>query len=796
MSAAGAAGAVVAGGDAASAWAGRTEDGTGAADSGLRLWYPDPAADWLEALPIGNGRLGAMVFGGTDREQLQLNEDTVWAGGPYDQANPEGLSHLEEIRRRVFAEYWAGAQELIDAEFMGIPRGQLMYQTVGSLRLTFPSGGAVSEYRRDLDLETAVASVRYRRDGVAHSREVFASHPDQVIVMRLTVDQPGALSFTAAFDSPQEVTASSPDPLTIGIDGTTQTREGITGRVRFRSLLRVRATGGTVSSADGILTVSGADTVVLFISIGTSHNSWQDASGDHAARAVGPLRSVANQEYQELEERHIADYRRLFRRTALDLGTTAAAALPTDERVVNFATTDDPALVALYFQYGRYLLISSSRPGTQPANLQGIWNDSLSPPWDSKYTININTQMNYWPAAPTNLLECWEPIFALLADLSVSGARTARTQYGAKGWVTHHNTDLWRGTAPVDAAFYGMWQTGGAWLTTSIWQHYLFTGDKDRFRERYPILKDCVRFFLDTLVRDPDSGHLVTCPSNSPEHAHHGDPDQSVCAGPTMDNQILRDLFDALDKASTELGVDADLRRQVRAARDQLPPMRIGAQGQVQEWQKDWDAISPDQHHRHISHLYGLHPSNQITKRGTPELYDAALVTLAQRGDDGTGWSLAWKINFWARLEDGARSHKLLTDQLTTTHTAPNLFDLHPPFQIDGNFGATSGISEWLLHSHSEELHLLPALPPRIPEGRVTGLLARGGFEVDITWAGGTLDTALIRSRTGTRATVRTTVPVTVTAHGRPVATSCPHSGVYVFDTRPRTTYRLHATRR
>ncbi|WP_431946888.1 glycoside hydrolase family 95 protein [Actinacidiphila sp. bgisy167] len=757
--------------------------------SALTLWYDKPAGQWLEALPLGNGRLGAMVFGGVDTEQLQLNEDTLWAGGPYEPANPRGLAALPEIRRRVFAGEWSAAQSLIDSSFMGTPVGELMYQTVGNLRLTVPGAGEVTGYRRELNLDTAVATTTYARGGVTYRREVFASHPDQVIVVRLTADTRGSLSFTAAFDSPQQVRTDSPDPMTVGLEGTGQTREGVTGQVRFRALVRAHTEGGTVSSANGTLTVNGADAVTLLVSVGTSYNDYQDASGDHRARAEGPLNAAGGTPYGRLRSRHVADHRALFRRVTLDLGTTEAAGAPTDRRVAAFAQGDDPQLVALHYQYGRYLLIASSRPGTQPANLQGIWNDQLSPPWDSKYTININTEMNYWPAPSTNLLECWEPIFALLDDLAEAGQKTARVQYGADGWVAHHNTDAWRGTAPVDGAFWGMWPTGGAWLATSVWEHYRFTGDREALRRRLPVVEGAVRFFLDSLVPDPGTGHLVTCPSVSPENAHHGG--VSVCAGPTMDNQILRDLFDGYLAACDALGDTSPYADLVRAARAQLPPMKIGALGQLQEWQDDWDAGAPERQHRHVSHLYGLHPSNQITKRGTPDLFQAALKTLELRGDAGTGWSLAWKINFWARAEDGARSYKLLGDLLTPGRTAPNLFDLHPPFQIDGNFGATAGVTEWLLQSHTDEVHLLPALPPQLPDGRVTGLLARGGLTVDLTWRDGTLSQARLTARHGGTVRLRTAAPVDVHPtgpHGR-VAVERPESTVVVFEAAARGDY-------
>ncbi|MEN3541328.1 glycoside hydrolase N-terminal domain-containing protein, partial [Microbispora sp. ZYX-F-249] len=623
----------------------------------LALWYDESAGtEWLRALPIGNGRLGAMVFGNVDTERLQLNEDTIWAGGPYDQSNTRGAGALGQIRQLVFQNQWSQAQSLIDQNMLGNPSAQLAYQTVGNLRLTFGSNSGVSEYNRFLDLTTATTTVSYLQNGVRYTREVLASAPDQVIAVRLTADRAGSITFSATFDSPQRTTRSSPDGTTVALDGVSGDQRGLSGKVRFLALARAVADGGTVSSSGGTLQVRGANSVTVLISIGSSYVNYKDVSGDYQGIARRHLDAAQGRTYDDLRSRHVADYQALFGRTTLDLGRTAAADQPTDVRIAQHASTNDPQLSVLLFQFGRYLLISSSRPGTQPANLQGIWNDSLSPSWDSKYTLNANLPMNYWPADTTNLAECYEPVFRMINDLTVTGARTARVQYNAGGWVTHHNTDGWRGSSVVDGALWGMWQTGGAWLSTMIWDHYQFTGDVEFLRQYYPAMKGAAQFFLETLVREPSLGYLVTNPSNSPELPHHSG--VSVCAGPTMDNQILRDLFNGCAKASQVLNVDADFRTQVLTARDKLPPMKVGSRGNIQEWLYDWVETEPN--HRHISHLYGLHPSNQITKRGTPSLYTAARRTLELRGDDGTGWSLAWKINYWARMEEGDKARSLI----------------------------------------------------------------------------------------------------------------------------------------
>lgn len=721
--------------------------------SPLRLWYRQPAKAWTEALPVGSGKLGAMVFGGAAAERLQLNEDTLWAGGPYEPINPEAGAALPEIRRLIDAGQYAKAAQIADAKFVGLPKQQMSYQTIGDLKLDFPGLAEPVGYVRELDLDGAIATTRFTAGDVAHVREVIGSAPDGVIAMRLSANRRGAISLDLSFASPlKSKPVATVDGRSLVLAGSNDTQQGITAKLKFECRVDVRAKGGRVNGQGDILSIRDADEVVLLIAAATSYRRYDDVSGDPTALNKATLAKLSTKPWAKILADHQADHRALFRRVDVDFGRTRAELLPTDERIKASPTTDDPSLAALYFQYGRYLLIACSRPGSQAANLQGVWNDKPSAPWGSKYTININTEMNYWPAEPTGLPETVEPLIALVKDLSETGARTAKAMYDARGWVAHHNTDLWRATAPVDGAPWGVWPTGGAWLCKHLWDHYDYGRDPAYLARVYPLMKGSARFFLDTLVVDPKFGVLVTNPSLSPENDHgHG---ASIVAGPTMDQAIIRDLFDNCLRAEAVLGADKAFVAELKAARDKLAPYKIGKDGQLQEWQEDWDADAPDIHHRHVSHLYGLFPSDQISIDTTPELAAAAKQTLVTRGDLSTGWAIAWRLNLWARLGEGDHAHGILRLLLGPERTYPNMFDAHPPFQIDGNFGGVSGMTEMILQSRNDRIYLLPALPSAWPTGQIKGLRARGAVGVDIRWVGGKLAEAVLTAKADGRHTV------------------------------------------
>ncbi|WP_198116695.1 glycoside hydrolase family 95 protein [Massilia rhizosphaerae] len=744
----------------------------------LALWYERPARQWVEALPVGNGRLGAMVFGRPLQERLQLNEDTLWAGGPYRFDNPAFKTALPRVRALIDEGKFEAARDLVARDMISKPATQMPYGAAGDLLLDFHGVDGAKGYRRTLDLDSAIATTRFTSGAARHVREVFASAPDQVIVLHLRATG-GPLDFDVGYRHPHEaqygrdkaegtgaawdvredlLEAKRPASLSIRpdgprallVEGRNADNAGVAGALRFA--VRVLAVGdGKIEAAGDRLRVRGARDVTLLIGAATSFVNFRDVKGDPVKAVRERVDAAARKPYARLRADHVQAHRALFGRLSLRIGRHDDAALPTDARIAAVPQADDAALgtlAALYLQYGRYLLIASSRPGSQPANLQGIWNEGTNPPWGGKYTININTEMNYWPAEAANIAPCVEPLVAMVEELAVTGADVARDSYGARGWVAHHNTDLWRAAAPIDGPNWGMWPCGGAWLCKTLWDHYDYAPDEAYLRRIYPVLKGAALFFVDVLVDDPHGRGLVTSPSISPENTHH--PGVAVCAGPAMDRQIVRDLFAWTLAAHAALrDPDADFRNTVEAKRARLAPDRIGAQGQLQEWLDDWDAQAPEQHHRHVSHLYAVYPSEQINVRDTPELIAAAKVSLNTRGDMSTGWATAWRLALWARMGEGEHAYRILRGLLDPDRTYPNMFDAHPPFQIDGNFGGAAGILEMLVQSWGGEVRILPALPHAWAEGAVRGVRARAGIEVDLDWAGGHATRLALRGKPG-----------------------------------------------
>ena len=769
-------------------------------DMPQRLWYDEPAARWGQALPIGNGRLGAMVFGGVDKEHLQLNEDTLWSGGPHCYDNPDALNHLPKIRKLLSQGNIEEAEQL-GWKLMGQPINQQAFMPLGDLYLTFHHESEPADYVRSLDLINGLVSVRYRIGEVTFQRQYLASHPHQVIAIHLASDHKGMISFDLSVDTLHKHETYVQDTGILGFKGQLGDYEGAQWTavwrdegVAFEGRARVVPVGGSLSSQDGVISVRKADAATVFFAAATSFVNYQDISAQPAKRIDACLEQLGNTSFAAVREAHVADFSSKMKRVRFSLGGDGSDTRPTDRRLALVKKGErDPHLIGLIFQYSRYLLLASSRPGTQPAGLQGIWNPLLQPPWGAKYTININTQMNYWQADLANLSECQEPLFDLIRDISKTGAATARTHYGCGGWMMHHNTDIWRGTAPVDLPSPGLWPTGGSWIALHLWEHYLFSQDRAFLRKAYPVLRGSAEFFTEFLTENKD-GYLVTSPSTSPEHRvtngrATGFGGFGVVSAPTMDMEIIRDLFDACVKSGEILGIDEDFSAQLTEMRKRLAPLKVGRYGQLQEWYDDWD--NPESRHGHVSHLYGLYPSSQINAWHTPDLFTAAKVSLAERTSRwGGGWPGAWKACLWARCGDGEMAGNLV-EKGHTARLADNLLNIGGRFQIDANLGISAAIAEMLLQSHCRRIQLLPALPPKWSEGSVEGLRGRGGFEIGMTWQDARLQSASIKSLQGQPCRIVLPAGLHVTCDGKDVPVSVDSEGLVEFKTSPGKIYKL-----